>query len=396
MRVPRSGARPSARRAAGRGRRGHRSPGVDHARVRQPRAGHRALRPARLVPQGARRGDGPRLPGVHHRRARGRRGGRAGPSRRPGRDLRRHAARAGHGEVAGRRARPRARRSRSSTASMQALELARATTDEMVFFATGFETTAVATAAVLVGDLAEELLGALGAQVHPAGDGDRHRDAGHAHRGLPRRRATPPSSPARASSRPSCATTGCRSSSPASSRSTSSRRWSSWSSWCATARPQVVNMYPRCVTREGNLVAQAQLWKVFRATGGRWRGIAHVPSGNLRLRDEYAHVDARRRFTIDVAVALGHRAAGAARAVHLRRDHVGQQEPQRLRALRQGMPAREPGRRVHGVVGGHLPDLAPVRWPPRPAGASRGPRDSSRAIASSLKRTAPAVARCGG
>jgi hydrogenase expression/formation protein HypD len=34
--------------------------------------------------------------------------------------------------------------------------------------------------------------------------------------------------------------------------------------------------------------------------GGRWRGIAHVPNGNLRLRDEWAHVDARRRFRIDV------------------------------------------------------------------------------------------------
>jgi hydrogenase expression/formation protein HypD len=35
--------------------------------------------------------------------------------------------------------------------------------------------------------------------------------------------------------------------------------------------------------------------------GGRWRGIAHVPNGNLRLRDEWAHVDARRRFAIDAA-----------------------------------------------------------------------------------------------
>jgi hydrogenase expression/formation protein HypD len=64
--------------------------------------------------------------------------------------------------------------------------------------------------------------------------------------------------------------------------------------------PQVVNMYPRCVSPEGNKNAQAQLWKVFRTIGGRWRGIAHVPNGNLRLRDEYAHVDARRRFTIDL------------------------------------------------------------------------------------------------
>jgi hydrogenase expression/formation protein HypD len=63
----------------------------------------------------------------------------------------------------------------------------------------------------------------------------------------------------------------------------------------------VVNMYPRCVTKAGNLVAQEQLWRVFRPIGGRWRGIAHVPNGNLRLRDEWAHVDARRHFSIDAS-----------------------------------------------------------------------------------------------
>jgi hydrogenase expression/formation protein HypD len=66
-------------------------------------------------------------------------------------------------------------------------------------------------------------------------------------------------------------------------------------------RPEVVNMFPRCVTRAGNLRAQEQLWKVFKPTGGNWRGIAHVPDGNLRLRDEFAHLDARRRFDIDLA-----------------------------------------------------------------------------------------------
>jgi hydrogenase expression/formation protein HypD len=65
--------------------------------------------------------------------------------------------------------------------------------------------------------------------------------------------------------------------------------------------PRVVNTYPRCVTKEGNLPAQKQLWKVFRPIAGRWRGIADVPDGNLRLRDEWAHVDARRRYTIDIA-----------------------------------------------------------------------------------------------
>ena len=65
-------------------------------------------------------------------------------------------------------------------------------------------------------------------------------------------------------------------------------------------RASVENMYPRCVTKDGNLRAQEQLWKVFRPIGGRWRGIAHVPNGNLRLRDEWAHLDARKQFDIDV------------------------------------------------------------------------------------------------
>ncbi len=66
-------------------------------------------------------------------------------------------------------------------------------------------------------------------------------------------------------------------------------------------KAEVVNMFPRCVTREGNRPALDALFKVFRPVGGVWRGIAHIPDGNLRLRDEYAHFDARRRFTIDLA-----------------------------------------------------------------------------------------------
>jgi hydrogenase expression/formation protein HypD len=70
--------------------------------------------------------------------------------------------------------------------------------------------------------------------------------------------------------------------------------------------PAVANMYPRCVTPEGNRNAQEQLWRVFRAAGGRWRGIAHVPNGNLRLREEFAWLDARRRFEIDLAALWSH------------------------------------------------------------------------------------------
>jgi hydrogenase expression/formation protein HypD len=54
--------------------------------------------------------------------------------------------------------------------------------------------------------------------------------------------------------------------------------------------PRVVNMYPRCVTRNGNARALAQLWRVFEGCDGRWRGIASIPGGHLRLRAEFQHL----------------------------------------------------------------------------------------------------------
>ncbi len=64
-------------------------------------------------------------------------------------------------------------------------------------------------------------------------------------------------------------------------------------------RAEVKNAYPRCVTREGNRDLQRALWEVFEPVGGRWRGIAHIPNGNLRFRDAYRAYDARVRFRID-------------------------------------------------------------------------------------------------
>ncbi len=66
---------------------------------------------------------------------------------------------------------------------------------------------------------------------------------------------------------------------------------------------RVVNAFPRMVTREGNLRAQQQLWAVFEPVGGQWRGIARVPNGNLRLRPVFAAHDARRRFETLLAAA---------------------------------------------------------------------------------------------
>jgi hydrogenase expression/formation protein HypD len=66
-------------------------------------------------------------------------------------------------------------------------------------------------------------------------------------------------------------------------------------------RAEVFNAYPRCVTREGNLPAQRTLWKVFRPVTGRWRGIAEVKDGNLDLLPSLARLDARRRLAIDTS-----------------------------------------------------------------------------------------------
>jgi hydrogenase expression/formation protein HypD len=70
-------------------------------------------------------------------------------------------------------------------------------------------------------------------------------------------------------------------------------------------RPEVMNCYPRCVSKEGNGPALEKLWKVFDVVAGNWRGIARVPRGNLELKPEWDHVNARRRFDIDIAAVGG-------------------------------------------------------------------------------------------
>ena len=187
----------------------------------------------------------------------------------------------------------------------QAVELARSTSDQVVFFATGFETTAVATAAIVLGGLPPNL-SILSAHKYippvmeivaemPETRVEGFLAAGHA-----------------------ATITGSAVFEPFVARHRLPVVVAGFEPLDILAglvklvelirdrTPQVVNMFPRCVTRGGNLRAQAQLWKVFRPTGGRWRGIAHVPNGNLRLRDEFASIDARRRFTIDLASLWDH------------------------------------------------------------------------------------------
>ena len=120
-------------------------------------------------------------------------------------------------------------------------------------------------------------------------------------------------------------------------------------------------MYPRCVTKAGNLVAQEQLWRVFRPIGGRWRGIAHVPNGNLRLRDEWAHVDARRHFSIDVNALWEFAPPTLVQECICGDIMAGIKSPTDCTLFgRQCVPSLTGGR-MHGQQRRNLQDLAPVR-----------------------------------
>jgi hydrogenase expression/formation protein HypD len=187
----------------------------------------------------------------------------------------------------------------------QAVELARASTEELVFFATGFETTAVATAAVLLASPPANF-SVLSAHKYippvmeivcemPDSRIEGFLAAGHAatitgfgvFESFVARHRVPV---VVAGFEPLDILAGLV----------------ALLELIRDGRAEVLNAYPRCVTREGNLAAQRTLWRVFRPVGGRWRGIAHVPNGNLRLSDEFAAFDARRRFSIDLARLWAH------------------------------------------------------------------------------------------
>lgn len=62
-------------------------------------------------------------------------------------------------------------------------------------------------------------------------------------------------------------------------------------------RAELENQYQRAVTEQGNVVAQQKVDKYFDVRDSfRWRGLGPIPNSALKLRDEYAHRDAERRF----------------------------------------------------------------------------------------------------
>jgi hydrogenase expression/formation protein HypD len=60
----------------------------------------------------------------------------------------------------------------------------------------------------------------------------------------------------------------------------------------------VENAYPRAVTSQGNMAAQAMLKRVFEPCDRNWRGIGPIPMSGWRLREEFAALDAERRFKV--------------------------------------------------------------------------------------------------
>jgi hydrogenase expression/formation protein HypD len=69
----------------------------------------------------------------------------------------------------------------------------------------------------------------------------------------------------------------------------------------AEGRAEVENAYARVVRPEGNLRAQALIDEVFEVTTAQWRGLGEIAKSGLVLREEFAALDAGRRFSLKPA-----------------------------------------------------------------------------------------------
>lgn len=60
------------------------------------------------------------------------------------------------------------------------------------------------------------------------------------------------------------------------------------------------NAYPRAVTPEGNDKARKIMYDVFETVDATWRGLGNVPASGLKIKQEFANLDAQRAFDIYV------------------------------------------------------------------------------------------------
>jgi len=185
-------------------------------------------------------------------------------------------------------------------AATQAAEVARASREPVVFFATGFETTAVATAAVLLADPPPNLYVLSAHKWVPAAmevvarspdtSIEGYLAAGHA--------ATITGyglfEPFVREHRRPVVVAGFEPLDILSGLLLLVEQ-------VLSGRAEVVNAFPRCVSQGGNRRALDALFRVFRMGDGDWRGIARIPNGELRLRPEFAAHDASVLFAAELA-----------------------------------------------------------------------------------------------
>ncbi|MFA6234800.1 MAG: hydrogenase formation protein HypD [Bacteroidota bacterium] len=71
-------------------------------------------------------------------------------------------------------------------------------------------------------------------------------------------------------------------------------------------KPDLVNCYSRIVKPGGNQKAWSAVQQVFETRTASWRGFGDIPASGLRVREEFAHFDADRRFDIHIEPAAEH------------------------------------------------------------------------------------------
>jgi hydrogenase expression/formation protein HypD len=63
---------------------------------------------------------------------------------------------------------------------------------------------------------------------------------------------------------------------------------------------KVDNTYTRLVTKDGNPKAVAAMEQAFETVGGNWRGIGRIPDSALKIRKEWSDYDALEKYDIDI------------------------------------------------------------------------------------------------
>lgn len=63
-------------------------------------------------------------------------------------------------------------------------------------------------------------------------------------------------------------------------------------------KPESVNQYTRFVKTEGNIKAQKMIDQIFEPYSAQWRGIGRVRDGGYEVKDDFEHLNARKKFNL--------------------------------------------------------------------------------------------------